>query len=78
MGEGEEGGGEGGSGRERERGRGRGRERTPPQIFFMIDADKIIPGGGQRFGRAAPPLVHPVAPEALRLRETSNEGLVRV
>ncbi len=49
-----------------------------PQIFFMVDADKIIPGGGQRFGRAAPPLVHPVAPEALRLRETSNEGLVRL
>jgi hypothetical protein len=42
----------------------------------MVDADKIIPGGGQRFGRAAAPIQHPVSPESLQLRETSNEHLV--
>ena len=47
-----------------------------PQVFFLVDADKIIPGGGQRFGRAAAPVAHPVDPAALRLRETSNEHLV--
>ena len=49
--------------------------RDADEIFFLIDADKIIPGG-EVFGRKPIKVVHPVSPEWLRLREDSNEHLV--
>jgi len=52
--------------------------RDADQIFFIVDADKIIPGGmgPGRTGRKIEPLVHPVAPERLRFKKGSNEELI--
>lgn len=52
--------------------------RDADEIFFIVDADKIIPGGmgPGRTGRKVEPLVHPVAPEVLRFRKNSNEELI--
>ena len=52
--------------------------RDADQIFFIVDADKIIPGGmgPGRTGRKVEALVHPVAPERLRFKKGSNEELI--
>jgi hypothetical protein len=52
--------------------------RDADEIFFIVDADKIIPGGmgPGRTGRKVQALVHPVDPEVLRFRKNSNEELI--
>jgi GTP-binding protein EngB required for normal cell division len=52
--------------------------RDADQIFFIVDADKVIPGGmgPGRTGRKVETLVHPVAPERLRFRKDTNEELI--
>jgi len=52
--------------------------RDADEIFFLVDADKVIPGSsaGGRSGKRDRPVHHPVAPEALQFREGSNEELI--
>eukprot|EP00960_Hanusia_phi_P035970 752060-Hanusia_phi.AAC.7 len=52
--------------------------RDADEIFFLIDADKIIPGGTGpgRIGRKSAPLTLPVDPERLKLRPGTNEELI--
>ncbi|EKX52370.1 hypothetical protein GUITHDRAFT_84828 [Guillardia theta CCMP2712] len=52
--------------------------RDADEIFFLIDADKIIPGGTGpgRTGRKSAPLTLPVDPERLKLRAGTNEELI--
>ena len=44
--------------------------RDADEIFFIVDADKIIPGGmgPGRTGRKLEPVVHPVPAERLRFK----------
>ena len=52
--------------------------RDADEIFFIVDADKIIPGGmgPGRTGRKLEPVVHPVPAERLRFKANSNEDLI--